>query len=820
MADRQRGEKDRNTRVVTTSSGDDITIRKNIKPISKMNEVIQKMMKSVRSIPLVNDLGNKEKLDEFEQRINDVLDKETERFVSADSGANGKDIAMFINSVLTTKAKDGTGGIPGSIGQLLQNRNITELMNDQSAQINIVLSERYKNLNSLYEDIRLITEQLTELSEVIDTMRDTITNSDNIISDISRSLSFGSITDKDMGDTDIKTVMSMEKSTKIKEKLKKIIIPETLKYGNFFVFTQPYNELFAKFKAMDDKFKAGGFGAGIRSAVKVGESWNPDEHEDITSEMEAIFEEYSESIISAHDEKMKINNAYTKEAFIADMNAYMEENITVINDGDVPLMEDSNISGLAYADIRDSVVKAMRHKAKNGQSWNPMKPQNSTNRYSDGVLGNPNGSLSKAEDAYKHDFQDIRGVYMKLYDPRRVIPVYVMDFCIGYYILYETMQHTTTNVLNAVHTLSRTTMLFQNDRKKEFENKIVALISDRICSQIDKPFLQKNADFKELIANAISFDEFYKKNFRVQFVTSNYMTHFKVNEDYNTHMGVSVLRRSIFYAMLYLTLLLFKIIMICTRSSDTRMFMIHTMGEDKDISGRINKVVADFKQNQISYNDFGSVRGVLSKVGKGRDMAIPIGPNGERAFDVEVMQGQQYDLDTPLMELLRKGMISNTGCPSAMINFLDEVDYARQIAMMHSKYVSRMVSMQEETEEPITELYRKLLLYGNYEINPDKLDAFRFNWARPKTLSMNNITEMIGTTEQLTEFMSKIFIGDNTKEDPRLKDRYFRYMVTKIIMPGVFDWGSIEQDLKQEFLNLKAELKEDDIKAPQDQGTM
>jgi hypothetical protein len=788
-------------------------------PVSKMNEVIQRMMRSIRSIPLVSDLGNKDKLDEFEQRINDVLDKETERFVSSDSGANGKDIAMFINSVLTAKSKDGAGGIPGSIGQLLQNRNITELMNDQSAQINIVLSERYKNLNSLYEDIRLITEQLTELSEVIDTMRDTITNSDNIISDISRSLSFG--TKSSEGDSDIETVVAMETATKIKDKLKKIIIPETLKYGNFFVFTQPYSELFAKFKAMDDKFKAGGFGAGVRAAIRVGEAWVPSEHQDIVEEVGAFFDEYSKDIIRAHDgDTKKFNGGYTKEAFIAEMNEYLDENISVVNDADVPLMEDSNISGLAYADIRDSVVKAMRHKPKTGQNWSSMGGQKSDNKYADGVLGSHTGNLSKAEDMYKQEFKDIRGVYMKLYDPRRVIPVYVMDFCIGYYVLYETMQHTTTNVLNAVHTLSRTTMLFQNDRKKEFENKIVALISDRICKQIDKPFLQKNADFKELIANAISFDEFYTKNFRVQFVTSNYMTHFKVNEDYNTHMGVSVLRRSIFYAMLYLTLLLFKIIMICTRSSDTRMFMIHTMGEDKDISGRINKVVADFKQNQISYNDFGSVRGVLSKVGKGRDVAIPIGPNGERAFDVEVMQGQQYDLDTPLMELLRKGMISNTGCPSAMINFLDEVDYARQIAMMHTKYVSRMVSMQEETEGPITELYKKLLTYGNYEINPDKLDNFKFNWSRPKTLSMSNITEMIGTTEQITEFMSKIFIGDNTKEDPRLKDRYFKYMVTKVIMPGVFDWESIESDLKKEFLALHQSLKEDDIKAPQEGGQM
>ena len=53
------------------------------------------------------------------------------------------------------------------------------------------------------------------------------------------------------------------------------------------------------------------------------------------------------------------------------------------------------------------------------------------------------------------------------------------------------------------------------------------------------------------------------------------------------------------------------------------------------------------------------------------------------------MQGQDIPLDTPLLELLRKGMISNTGCPSAMINYLEEVDFAKQIQMLNSKFVSR-----------------------------------------------------------------------------------------------------------------------------------
>ena len=797
-------------RSVTTSSGDNVTIKKNTKTISQMQDLISKMMSSVKSFPLTTDLKTQDQLDQLNREINDVLDKETERFMSNDAGATGKDMALFINDLFSKVPK----GMVDNLGSFLQNRNLDELMNDQNAQINIVLSERYKNVNSMYEDIRLVTEQLSELSEVIDTMRDTITNSDNLISDISRQLTFKNNTNQSELNKDVQTVKSMEDATGIKEKLKKIIIPETLRYGNFFVFTQPYADLFAKFKAMDDKFRIGGMN-GVSSAIRVGESWEPTTES--TNELKAFFESYSKEISTTFRANNK-SKKYDESNFVSDMEAYLK-GIEVVNDETVPLMEDSKLSALAFPEVRKSIEKAVKSKRAD-KSWHPVRSANGPDTYAEGIMGSPAGfDTKKAQEKYKEEYKEISGVFMKLYDPRRVIPVYVMDYCLGYYVLYETVQETTSNVLNAVHTLSRTTMLFQNERKKEFENKLIGLIADRICRSIDKPFLQKNSEFKDLIANAIAYDDFYKKSFRVQFVPSNYMTHFRVNIDYNTHMGVSVLKRSLFYAMLYLTLLLFKIIMIVTRSSDTRMFLIHTSEEDQDPSSRVNKIIGDFRSNQISYNDFGSVRGVLSKVGKGKDIGIPLAPNGDRAFDVEVMQGQQYDLDTPLMEMLRKGMVSNTGCPSAMLNFLDEVDYARQLPMMHSKYVSRMVTMQEETEQPISELYRKLLRYGGYEVDDDKLGDFSFTWSRPKSLNTTNLNDMIGTAEQLTEFMIKVFVGDNSTGDARIKDRYFKHIVTKLLLAGVFDWDSIEKDLKGIMLDLRADLKEEDaIKIQTEEG--
>jgi hypothetical protein len=240
------------------------------------------------------------------------------------------------------------------------------------------------------------------------------------------------------------------------------------------------------------------------------------------------------------------------------------------------------------------------------------------------------------------------------------------------------------------------------------------------------------------------------------------------------------------------------------------MFLIKGNGVNKDISGKMNKIISDFKQKQISYNDFGSVNGILSKVGQGKDIAVPVGANNERSFDIEMLQGTNIDLDEPLIELLRKGMITNTGCPSAILNYMEEVDFAKQISMTQAKFITRVVSMQCELEPACTELYRKLLRFGGYSLSDDDLDNFTFEWSRPRSLNSQNIADMIGVSDQLAEFMVKVFEGDNSINDARLKDRFFSFFVKKYLMNGVFDWDNLEKELTAISLELRSDIMEEE----------
>lgn len=789
---------------------DQVQVKRSLKQIGTLNQTVQKMMSQIKAFPLTRGAKQEEQLKELRQQVDQVIDQETNRLVSSTAGATGKDIALFLNNLFTKTNGDKT---PISLRGMLQNQTLEELMNDPNGQYELIMSNRYKNINCLYEDIRLVTDQVSELAEVIDTFRDGIVNADNLISDLSRTLTFKNISENSTDHSNLmQVVKNMEDETHIKDRLKKIIIPETLRYGNFYVFTQPYADLFAKFKAMDDKYQLKGRPS-YNPSMMLRESFSYQPTDADKNEIKSVYESFKPEFDRVADTKglAKFSKDRVSEAAFSDMiESYCKEAFTVINDPEVPLLESAEISALANPSMRESIMKAMKQK-KTSHDWNPIKSGSSEpKKYSDGVLNMRNIDTKDAEERYKKDFGDINGVYIKLYDPRRCIPIYLMDYCIGYYILYEVDPAGENNTLNSVHNISRNTMLFRDDKKKEFEARFIGLISDRICRSIDKPFLKQNAQFKELIANAISYNNFYEKAFRVQFVPNNYMTHFCINQSYDDHLGVSVLYRSLFYAMLYLMMLLYTILIKVTRGSDLRMFLIKGNGVNKDISGKMNRIISDFKQKQISYNDFGSVRGILSKVGQGKDIGVPVGANNERAFDIEQLPGVQVDMDNDLMQLLRKAMISTTGCPSAMINYLDEVDFAKQIQMLHSKFVTRCIAYQEETEVACTELYRKILSYGQYDISDDQLEKFEFHWSRPKMLNNQNMGDLIGSSDQFAEFITKVFVGENNTNDPRVKDKIYSYIIKNYLMQGVVDWDKIEQDLIPYMLELRAQLRVED----------
>lgn len=721
---------------------------------------------------------NSTELDAKRQKLNKVINQQYDEMTSF----SGPDFSKFINDAL----KDPSGN----------ETNLEKIINEDATTFSTFFYERYKNINNKYEDLRMVTEQLCELATAVTTLRDNVTASDGILADVSKTIAIDGIAE-DRREELNEIIRDIEQQYNLDAKMHDTIIPNTLTYGDFFVFHQPYNRIFSKFELMRKSnpmlYRESYSGVTYESVSRLavvkettvnGKSTQRIEAEGIDKDVDIIYEAFDAAIpLTNQQERRQITKANIKQ-YLLDKYA----NIEVINDGGMPLMEDVEITSLSDPNILKMLAAHKRKEAKEKkeQTFRDMKD-----------ISTPDSVVNTADisqdDAVLPEYKDVSGIYMKLMSPLRTVPVYILDECIGYYLLYETYGTIRNNMLQN-NQLNRTSLVFQHVRNKDAATSIVDVIAMRIIQKIDNKYVKNNPKFRELMVNALMYEDLYRRDFKVQFVSAEYMTHFKVNEDVETHLGVSMLRRSLFYAKLYMTTLIFKVVSTVTRSNDTRVFYVKQSGIDRDVQAQVQRAAREYKENQISFNDVASVNTLMSKAGHAKDMFVATGKSGERPLEIDIVSGQQIDLNTDFIEFLRKNMINGTDVPAVILEYNDSADFARSIDMGHIKYASKICSVQRELSNPCTALYRTLIHFEHPEVTEDELMAITYRFNRPKSLAIQNDADVYGNAEQAAAFMVKIICGENTeKYTDEVKDKMTNYLIANVILPGMYDWDDLQK---------------------------
>lgn len=773
-----------------TKEGSKFVVKKDLVGVLNIQEKIRSLFNNFKTSSLIPQAKRDD--DDLLKDMNDKITSHTYGYINKIKSVSGDDITRFLNKTI----RDNSNVTNNMMGI----RSAEDLFNNDGNNFQAFFFERYKNINNKYEDLRIITEYLYELEEAVTTMRDNIAGADDLVSMISREISFGNVASEEEDSSKIltQTVYNMEDEYKLKERLKNIIIPKTLTYGNYFVYTIPYRDIFAQFdyRRKIDIQNGVSYKQRANQITKEGfvhptlESFNPtskkSSSKDKNSKLNAVVENLTNLYNSGvEDPKAKVN----REQISGDLKNILE-GIEICDQDFIPFMEDGNISTLSDDDIRNEAIKAYRKAS---------KPTSVTGkafweRQRDGIV-----DLDEVDNESKNEYKDISGVFVKLYDPERVIPVYVMDSCIGYYVLYEAYGEIRNSIL-LNSSLNRTNLAYSQVKRKELDDEVINVISDAICASIDKKYVANNPNFKELIANAISYQDFFKRKFKVQFIPVQYMTHFKINEDPDTHNGVSVLNKSLFYGKLYLSLLLFKIITILTKSNDMRVYYIRNAGLNKNMVNRVQEIARGIKDKQISFNDLASIQTIFSKVGAYKEAFIPMGKSGEKNIEFDIISGQDVQLNTDLMELLRKGMVNNSGVPSVILSYMEEADFAKTIVMQHAKYLVRIIALQTELEQAVTELYKKILKYDGKITDENQIDQFSFNFTRPKSLNTQDMGDLIGNAETLADFLTKMLVDEN---DSELTAATKQELIKGNLLKGVFNWAEFEETVKNVTLSLK-----------------
>ena len=182
---------------------------------------------------------------------------------------------------------------------------------------------------------------------------------------------------------------------------------------------------------------------------------------------------------------------------------------------------------------------------------------------------------------------------------------------------------------------------------------------------------------------------------------------------------------------------------------------------------------------------------------------MSIGTTGEKAFDVDVMSGQQIDINTEFLTELKKMAISSTGVPSVMIDMIDEIEYATMAGMANIKNLRRCNTIQEDFNNPLTQTARLVAKFTT-NIPQEVIDKMYITLRPSKTIqnniSSNQVNDVIGIADAMVKAWYR---GDDSGEpsefDKRVMDKIRKSIIIDVDSDGVDISDVLEDDTPSEY---------------------
>ena len=724
----------------------------------------------------------------FQSIMNDQMDNFTNR--------SKEDLTSFLGQIISNDNKT-------TAAEEILNNQFMSLTGDEYSTMQSFIYDAYRNRLLEQSDLHEVSSQLIELSEAILITRDAIISPDVVEGRMNRSFKFENLDEDDISNTTA-IIENMEKRFKLLEKIKNFIIPKTLEYGEFYCYVIPYSKLFESLVRSRDN---NGYENRLYRESTIMESFVPNAKKNSSNKedsldyfLESTYEKFNiQKTTRAKDNNTDgNNNEVSKEEFKKDLKNIME-NITICNDAvPFPIMEEG-IDSIAYLKhmYESTFTEAENKKKQDDDMFNRVANAKMTE---DGIIFDNDKSSRKK----KEDFSDIGDVYIRMIEPTRIIPIEIMNTTLGYYFVQD---EDITPLSGAVSS----TLYFTKFDEHSQQRTVIDALAERVVKSFDKSFLKNNIKFKEAIVDCFTYYNLNEKRLKFQFIPAEYIQEFKIDEDMNGN-GTSMIKKSLFYAKLYLMLLLFKIMSIILHSNDTKVNYIKQSGIDKNVANKVQEIARIRQSRQINMSDLFSYTTLINKVGNGSEMYIPTGRSGERPIETEILSGQDVPLNSELLEMLKNAYILGTGVPAAIVNYLQEADFAKTVEQNNSKFNGRVVNYQLDFNSSITELYKKIMR-GSTNISENIIDNFVFMLQPPKTTLINTKSEIIGQFSTLVDFLVSLKFEDPNSsmnaEGLQKEIREFKQLFAKEQLPMI-DMEKVEELVREAQRNaLKDRLKPD-----------
>lgn len=634
----------------------------------------------------------------------------------------------------------------------LNRAKLEKTFTESDAQMMSYFLATNSDILHIYDEIDSICAYIYQLDEAVDVIRDCVLSSDSPGTLVNYEVTFPGVSQDDtMGYKDI--VKEAFKCNNLNKKLSSIAIPKLIKYGTYYFMIIPYSEIGPKLNA-------------IRGGNSISLFENSIISDEIMPDVTSLFE-FMECENQNIDDTATIYN--TKKDSQKTLSKHAQDCINNIRHN--LSMIEIDESGEAIPDISEGFVmegfdnlsekvqkaakEALKNVAKKSYSQKRQKNQNA----SDGVI-DPTQT------------EELPGCYTQVCDPRKLRPVKIFDFVVGYYYLenynYHDMSTSITDILS--------NQMNFNEQHLVVDNLVNAVLSKLEYGDV----MKGDKQFRNMILNCLLYAERRDSPIRIKFVSPDYIVPFTTNQDENGN-GQPVLLRSLFYGRLYTSLLLFNITAIITKSTDTEFYWLKQSKLDQQYSNQVSDLIDQMKASNVDPLAIANGDVLRGNSAINKRYYMNAGISGERPFDMEVVSGQQVDIHNDFLTDLRKMTIGASGVPSTMIDVLDEIQYATQLHMENIKNLKRCNSIQGDVDPDLTKLIKTIIKFNFPNSIPEEvLDKMEIHLKRSKIIEGNITAQQLSDQRSVAESMVEVFLA-NVDTNPPEKVSFIKDIMIKAL---------------------------------------
>lgn len=584
---------------------------------------------------------------------------------------------------------------------------------------------------SKYEDLMIITKIMPQLKDAKKQMVNSVLSPDDFTKQIALSFTLNGVALESIKEKEViyKNFTSILEKKKVTKHIKHTI-DRTLNLGRYYMAVIPYEDLYQELLANKKKFN------------KV----------------------YQENTQLSDAEIIK----KTEEVKFLDENALTEtfDNIKNVKKRLVEVTEDAQIleSPLYLFDV--DILQETEFSDKNIQKLiNKSNKQAKSNN--DGFM-NASGRQEKVESI------GLTGSKIKRLDPRRLIKLAVDDTILGYYYL-ETQE--SANIIRNPGAFK----FKQNANALNSDNSIDMVyksLGDLLMKKLDKKMIQRNSDIKEQMYDVLKYADAANSRIKITYLEPEYVQEFEIDD------GESMFEQSLYYAKLYMSELLSTISARVARGSDVRAYYINTDAQG-GVAPMVMNAINTLKKNSRGFYSMTNLGKMISSFNQFDDLFIPRTEGDNKPIDFDIIQGQQIDINTDLLDLLEKVCVESCGVPLALLQSSSDVDFAKTYAMLNLKFMKNVLDYQIDLNPSISDFIKKILRaeFIGDEDAIKTIDSMDIRLQSPINLLLSNQLEQINNAKDLSQGIAELVMGTNDP-DPDVMDKYI-LQIAKVYAPNV-----------------------------------